>query len=162
MTLGPPKSRASFRTVAFPEVLGLTLRHHLARFVASDPEALVFTGEKGGVLRRGNFRPAVRWAEIIAAVGLPPGFHFHDLRHTGNTLTARAGASTRELMARLGHDSMRAALIYQHATSERDREIAEAVGRRIAVEREGGLGHVAGTEANHKMTRVRQMGPDLR
>ncbi len=48
-------------------------------------------------------------------------------------------------MARLGHDSMRAALIYQHATSERDKEIAEAVSRRIAAEREGGIGHVAGT-----------------
>ena len=30
-----------------------------------------------------------------------------------------------ELMAHLGHSSPRAALIYQHATEERDREIAE-------------------------------------
>jgi len=55
-------------------------------------------------------------------------FHFHDLRHTGNTLAAASGASTRELMHRMGHASMRAALIYQHATSQRDREI---VGNRI-------------------------------
>ena len=59
-------------------------------------------------------------------------FHFHDLRHTGNTLAAASGASTRELMQRMGHASMRAALIYQHATSERDREIASAMDRRIA------------------------------
>ena len=56
-----------------------------------------------------------------------PGFHFHDLRHTGNNLAAASGASTRELMHRMGHGSMRAALIYQHATSQRDREIADAL-----------------------------------
>jgi hypothetical protein len=32
----------------------------------------------------------------------------------------------------MGHSTMRAALIYQHATSERDREIASAMDRRIA------------------------------
>ena len=37
------------------------------------------------------------------------------------------GASTRELMGRLGHASMRAALIYQHRTMTRDRAIAEAL-----------------------------------
>jgi hypothetical protein len=58
-------------------------------------------------------------------------FCFHDLRHTGNTLAAASGASTRELMHRMGHASMRAALIYQHATSERDREIAAGMDRRI-------------------------------
>jgi hypothetical protein len=31
----------------------------------------------------------------------------------------------------MGHASMRAALIYQHATSERDQEIAAAIDARI-------------------------------
>jgi hypothetical protein len=35
-------------------------------------------------------------------------------------------------MHRMGHASMRAALIYQHATSERDREIAAGIDKRIA------------------------------
>ena len=52
----------------------------------------------------------------LAASGVPAGFRFHDLRHTGNTLAASTGASIRELMVRLGHASPRAALIYQHAT----------------------------------------------
>jgi integrase len=43
------------------------------------------------------------------------GLHFHDLR-TANTLAAQSGASTRDLMARMGHDSMNAAIIYQYAT----------------------------------------------
>jgi len=53
--------------------------------------------------------------------------HFHDLRHTGNTLAAATGASLKELMARMGHASPRAALIYQHATSKRDQLIATAM-----------------------------------
>jgi len=63
--------------------------------------------------------------------GLPVGFHFHDLRHTGNNLAVASGASTRELLHRMGHGTMRAALIYQHATSDRDREIADALQFRI-------------------------------
>ncbi|HEX6517897.1 MAG TPA: hypothetical protein VF049_20230, partial [Nocardioidaceae bacterium] len=55
------------------------------------------------------------------------GLHFHDLRHTGNTLAAASGASTRDLMTRMGHDSVHAALIYQHATSRADRAIARAL-----------------------------------
>jgi len=35
------------------------------------------------------------------------------------------GVTTKELMARIGHASPRAALIYQHATEERDRTIAD-------------------------------------
>jgi hypothetical protein len=34
-------------------------------------------------------------------------------------------------MHRMGHGSMRAALLYQHATSERDHEIAVALDARI-------------------------------
>jgi integrase len=65
-----------------------------------------------------------RWVETVKTIGVP-GLHFHDLRHTGNHLAARTGATTKDLMARMGHDDMRAALIYQHATAEADREIAD-------------------------------------
>ena len=65
----------------------------------------------------------VGWTEIVAKVGAP-GLHFHDLRHTGNVLAAGSLGSTRDLMARMGHDSMSAALIYQHASRTADRAIA--------------------------------------
>ncbi len=55
-----------------------------------------------------------------------PGIHFHDLRHTGNHFAALPGATTRELMGRMGHASMNTALIYQHRTASRDRAIANA------------------------------------
>ena len=58
-------------------------------------------------MRRGNVRTALRWTDALAAAGLS-GVRLHDLRHT---LAARSGVSTRDLMARMGHDSVRAALI---------------------------------------------------
>ncbi len=57
--------------------------------------------------------------------------HFHDLRHTGNTLAATGGATTRELMHRMGHSSVRAALIYQHLVNGRDQAIADQVDAQI-------------------------------
>ena len=128
---GPPKSEAGVRVVALPAAAVEALVPHLDEFVEGSPEDLIFTGETGGVLRSSSFGSAVRWRATVARLGLAE-FHFHDLRHTGNTLAASSGASTRELMHRMGHSTMRAALIYQHATSERDREIASAMDRRIA------------------------------
>ena len=136
MEFGPPKSEAGNRTVALPKAAVAALKPHMLEHVAADQEALVFTGEKGAVLRTGNFRRAVKWAAAVRKAGMPTGFTFHDLRHTGNQLASAAGASTRELMHRMGHSSMRAALIYQHATSERDREIADNIDRRLAGEQE--------------------------
>jgi integrase len=60
----------------------------------------------------------IGWSAAVGKLGVP-GLHFHDLRHTGNTIAARTGASTRELMARMGHDSPQAAMIYQHPPRRR-------------------------------------------
>lgn len=109
---GPTKSAAGVRTVALPDLIIPDLRPHFREHVKGDQDALVFVGEKGAVLKRGNWRRSVRWAESVKKAGLPDGFRFHDLRHTGNHLAAAAGASTRELMHRMGHGSTRAALIY--------------------------------------------------
>ncbi|MFF3649751.1 hypothetical protein ACFYXV_13995 [Streptomyces sp. NPDC002181] len=59
------------------------------------------------------------------------GLHFHDLRHTGNTLAGSTGASTRGLMARMGHSTARAALIYQDAGADRDRFLADALSKLV-------------------------------
>jgi hypothetical protein len=55
----------------------------------------------------------------------------HDLRHTGNHFAAMSRASTRELMGRMGHASVDAALVCQHATAVRDRAIADALDRML-------------------------------
>jgi integrase len=97
----------------------------LERFAQPGERGLVFAGPKGATLRRSNFRPI--WNAACAQTGMP-GLHFHDLRHVGGTLAAATGASPKELMARLGHSSTRAAMIYQHATRDRDQAIAKALG----------------------------------
>ena len=73
------------------------------------------------------------------------GMRPHDLRHTGNTLAAMTGASTKELMARFGQSTPRAALIYQHATQDRDKEIADALNGMI----EARLAHHEPLAVNH-------------
>jgi integrase len=132
LTFGPPKTEAGRRTVGFPELVSPVLRWHLSCFASDGDEGLVFTGPTGAPLRRGNFRQRV-WVPALRSAGLP-AVHFHDLRHTGNTLTAAAGANLRELMDRMGHSSTRAALIYLHATDQRQRKIADALGELAAKE----------------------------
>jgi integrase len=131
MVAGPPKSAAGRRVVSVPPMVIEAVEDHLAEFVGDDPAALVFTGPKGGAIRRGNFRKLTAWTKTVAELGLA-GLHFHDLRHTGNTLAAMSGVSTRDLMARMGHDSVRAAIIYQHATTEADARIAAALEAALA------------------------------
>jgi len=126
IVVGPPKSRAGVRTVSVPEAIRADIVKHLMAYVDDGPDALVFTGPKGGALRRAHFNNLTRWVETVKKIGAP-GLHFHDLRHTGNHLAARTGATTKDLMARMGHDDMRAALNYQHATGEADRQIAEGL-----------------------------------
>jgi integrase len=131
MVVGPTKSRAGVRTVSLPALVVPYMEHHLANFTPAGDSSLIFTGAKGSALRRSNFRTGTRWCETCKTLGFP-GLHFHDLRHTGNTLAAQTGTSLRDLMTRMGHDSPRAALIYQHASSGADRAIADALDLLIA------------------------------
>jgi integrase len=124
--LGPPKSEAGVRTVAVPPHIIEELGSHIDRYGNTGKEGLVFPSPDGQPLRRSNFYRRI-YQPAAKKAGLPTGFRFHDLRHTGNTLAASTGASTRELMARLGHASPRAALIYQHATASRDQLIAQSI-----------------------------------
>ena len=121
-----PRSRAGKRGLSFPAELAPELRDHLDRYAERGRHGLVFVGPKGGRLRRSNFNKI--WSKAAVSAGVP-GAHFHDLRHTGGTLTAIEGATTKELMARLGHSSTRAAMIYQHAPRDRDKSIAASLGK---------------------------------
>ena len=79
---------------------------------------------EGGRLRRPSAGPALIPTTRAAGV---EGLRFHDLRHTAATLAVAAGASTRELMVRMGHSSSAAALRYQHVMAGRDAAIAAAL-----------------------------------
>jgi integrase len=64
------------------------------------------------------------WYKARAAAGRPDLHHLRDLRHSGLTWMAQAGATTRELMDAAGHSSPAAALRYQHVADGRRRELA--------------------------------------
>jgi integrase len=60
-----------------------------------------------------------------------PDLRLHDLRHTGAVLAAATGATLAELQARLGHSTVTAAMRYQHAASDRDAAISEALSKMV-------------------------------
>ncbi|MEU4540879.1 tyrosine-type recombinase/integrase [Streptosporangium sp. NPDC023825] len=121
---------------------------HLDEFAEQGENGHVFIGPKGGLPRRSGFRRI--WNKVLKDVGLP-ALRFHDLRHVGNTLAAADGASLKELMSRMGHASARAALIYQHASRDRDKVIAAALGKALAVAQEKEKKKVSGTQVARKL-----------
>ncbi|WP_448620522.1 tyrosine-type recombinase/integrase [Geodermatophilus sp. URMC 65] len=122
--LGEPKTDAGHRTVTLPAAVAAVLEEHLEKHVPTPPDALLFGTSTGGYLARSNWNSTFRRA--ADAIGLPP-VRPHELRHTGATLAAATGATTKELMRRLGHSSPAAALLYQHAADDRDADIARAL-----------------------------------
>jgi integrase len=134
LLLGPPKSRAGRRIVGIPAAIVADLREHLAIYVKDEPGALIFPNMSGGPLRRSLFAKLSAWPQAVESMGMP-GLHFHDLRHTGNQFAANSGAGLRDLMARMGHDSERAAMIYQHEARGADQKITNAIDAHVETER---------------------------
>lgn len=84
-------------------------------------------------MRRGNFNKMSAWPHAVESIGMTC-LHFRDLRHTGNQFAAHSGAGLRDLMARVGHDSERAAMIYQHEAQGADKAITEAIDTHVQAE----------------------------
>lgn len=116
-----PKTDAGKRTVVIPPHVLPVLAEHMATWAGSDR---VFVGRDGRPMRGDAIRQAFDRARRQAGM---PGFRFHDLRHTGQTLAAATGATTKDLMRRLGHASPAASYRYLHAVDGRDAEIASAL-----------------------------------
>jgi integrase len=122
-----PKSRAGIRDVTIPPHLSKPLAAHLDEHVEPGPAALLFpsfTGRAGEHLSPETLYEHYYPAREAAG---RPDLRFHDLRHTGATLAAAAGASLPELMERIGHSTPAMALRYLHSTEDRARAIAEAL-----------------------------------
>jgi integrase len=86
-------------------------------------------------LRRSNFNKMSGWPHAVESIGAA-GLHVHDLRHTGNQFAANSGAALKDLMTRMGHDSERAALIYQHEARGADHRITDAIDSHVHAERD--------------------------
>lgn len=118
-----PKSRASKRRVSLPPHVARALEAHLRDHTGADLDALVFTTRTGGNVV-GVAGPVI--TRRLDAMGRRD-VRVHDLRHTGNTLAAVAGASQAELMRRMGHSSADAAAGYLHVVEDHGRAVAEAL-----------------------------------
>ncbi len=122
--VGAPKSARSYRTVSIPPRARDVIEAHM-RDVEPGRDALVFTGGWGGYMSDRVMRGELHRSCARAGV---PRIGVHELRHTGLTLFGLAGATAAELMARAGHSDIQTAMIYQHASAQRDRELAERLG----------------------------------
>ncbi len=125
-----PKSEAGQRTVSLPKAVVEALEKHLANYGQPGEGGVLFTGPRGEPITRALL--SKEWHAARTRANASEGLRIHDLRHHPATLTARMpGITTKEIMARMGHPSPRAALIYQHVTEQRDREIAAYLGDAI-------------------------------
>ncbi|GAA1709363.1 MULTISPECIES: tyrosine-type recombinase/integrase [Isoptericola] len=121
-----PKSEAGKRSMSVPRIMRERLAEHLRAHVAAEARSPLVPGSPRSAMPLSNTKWGYVWAEARDAVSsLPERFRFHDLRHTGLTIFAQEGATLAELMRRGGHSDIQVVLRYQHATMERDRELAD-------------------------------------
>ncbi len=84
----------------------------------------LFLGATGLRLRPSNFW--VIWETARRRADLT-WVRFHDLRHFAATMFASTGASTKEIMSRGGWKSVAMVVRYEHASEERDAQLAQAL-----------------------------------
>lgn len=124
--VGEPKTAAGVRDVVVPPHIRPVLKAHLKKHVDSGADALLFATEDGQHMHGDQYRTP--WEKAREAIG-KPNFRVHDLRHVGAVLAAQSGATTAELMHRLGHTTSAMALRYQHVGEGRDALIAERLSK---------------------------------
>lgn len=125
--VGEPKTSAGVRDVSVPPHIRPAVIAHLKNHVGRDADSLLFPLDENGEHMHGdNYR--THWEKARAAIG-KPNLRVHDLRHVGAVLAAQSGATTAELMHRLGHTTAVMALRYQHVAEGRDAEIAERLSK---------------------------------
>jgi len=125
--VGSPKSDAGIRDVAIPpNILPMIKAHLVSEHVDPGKDALLFPAKSGGHLQPSTF---YRHYYKARAKAERPDLRFHDLRHTGATMAAQAGATLADLMARGGWSTPAAAMRYQPAAEGRDKALAAAMAK---------------------------------
>lgn len=120
--VGRPKSAAGVRTVTVPTSIAVNLQEHVKeRRREAGSDALIFPNKNGDRVRPQGFRSTFsRAATKAGRSDVSP----HAFRHFGAVQAARTGATVKELMDRLGHETPDLAIHYQHTAAGRDAEIA--------------------------------------
>jgi integrase len=135
-----PKTASSLRAVTLPDPLAAALRGHLEEFVGLEPGAVVFATGTGTTPARSNL--GASWRRACLAAGVPQ-VRLHDLRHVAQVFAAEAGATLPELMARLGHVTPAAALVYLHARTDRDADLTRSLASAMISGQVNGVSNVA-------------------
>lgn len=124
--ISTPKTKSGVRTVHVPPPFLPMLQKHLLEHTAEGANGLLFPGDRTDHMSvrylMDRYRPARERAGR-------PDLTIHHLRHTALTIAGQHGATGAELQARAGHASQAAMAIYQHATLDRDRSLAEKIGQ---------------------------------
>lgn len=124
--ISSPKTRSGIRVVHVPPPFLPMLQHHLLEYTALGPRGLLFPGDRTDHMSARYLMDRYRPAREKAG---RPDLTIHHLRHTALTMAGQHGATGAELQARAGHASHAAMAIYQHATLDRDRLLAEKIGQ---------------------------------
>lgn len=139
--LAPPKTNAGYRTIPLPDSVLAALAKHFEQFPAATTldgknrtHELVFSSSKNAPISRTWFHRTV-WSPALAAVGLPKGTHFHELRHYYASLLIDGGESVKVVQKRLGHASADETLnTYAHLwpdSEDRTRSVVETALLRV-------------------------------
>jgi len=108
--LGTPKTKGSRRTIHLHPSLAPILRTHIESFSdPNDPQAWVFTNQRGHPFRADDFGRALRVAAKVAGVPAPKPKDFRDMQ---TRILEEQGASEREKAAVLGHTRLATTEIY--------------------------------------------------
>ena len=110
--VGNPKGSGQARDVAIPPHLLPEFERHLNAHVPPANLSPVYGRDSGEQLASSTL---YRWFYPAREAAGRPDLRWHDLRHTGAVLAAATGATLAELMNRLGHSTVGAAMRYQHA-----------------------------------------------
>lgn len=135
---GPPKTKASSRTIPIAESTSKVLAAHIEQF-GLGRDGLIFHQEDGSMWRRQRFseavaaaRDAVNKAGAEAALGkgvfVPEDMRFHDLRHFYASMLIHQGLSVVAVQRRLGHATASETLdTYSHLWPDDEELTREAV-----------------------------------
>jgi integrase len=127
LTLRPPKSSSSARTVPLPEVVAAAIVEHVRRWppAGGEQDLLVRTVTGRPVWPR-TFHSRI-WRTATTQAGLP-GVRFHQLRHFYASALIRAGESVKTVQIALGHASAVETLqIYVGLWPDNDRRTRAAI-----------------------------------
>jgi len=136
LSLSPPKTPASQRTVRLTRINAEVLSKHMATYLGGGRMGLVFTTELGHALRDDNWRKRI-WKPLVKGIGsVPDETRFHDLRHTHVALCLAVNMNMKAIQSRLGHSSIKVTMDrYGHrldSVEERDMASLDALGKPLS------------------------------